>query len=97
MSVISNEIASLFILVLPDRNAYKEFQDEEKRIEYKGTLSGDEIKFTCRVDEFAAEESAAKRAKQPAPRRKMPTAWAPRSAHRQKGTQQSRTSSDIPN
>jgi hypothetical protein len=29
VSVISYEIASRFILVLPDRNAYKEFQDEE--------------------------------------------------------------------
>jgi hypothetical protein len=35
--------------VLPDGNAYKEFQDQEIRIEYKGTLSGDEIKFTRRV------------------------------------------------
>jgi len=29
VSVISYEIASRFILVLPDRNAYKEFQNEE--------------------------------------------------------------------
>ena len=67
MSVISDETASLFILVLLDRNAYKELQDEENRIKYKDTLSRDQIKFTCRVNEFAAEESAAKRIMQPAP------------------------------
>jgi hypothetical protein len=58
---------SLFILVLPDRNAYKEFQDQEIRVEYKGKLSGDEIKFTRRVGEFAAEEFVAKRAKSTSP------------------------------
>jgi hypothetical protein len=54
--------------VLPDRNAYKvvgnlKFQDQEIRIEYKGKLSGDEIKFTRTIGEFAAEEFVAKRAK----------------------------------
>jgi len=67
ISVISDEIASLFILVLPDRNAYKEFQHQEIRIEFKVTMFGDKIKFTRRIGEFANEEFVAKRAKESAP------------------------------
>ena len=39
------------------------FQDQEVRITYKGKISGDEIKFTRQVGEFATEELVAKRAK----------------------------------
>jgi hypothetical protein len=39
------------------------FQDMAIRIEYKGKISGDEIKFTRQVGEFATEEFVAKRAK----------------------------------
>ncbi len=39
------------------------YQDMAIRIEYKGKLSGDEIKFTRQVGEFATEEFVAKRAK----------------------------------
>jgi len=38
-----------------------EFQGMEIRIEYKGTVSGDEIRFTRTVGEFATEEFVAKR------------------------------------
>jgi hypothetical protein len=39
-----------------------DFQGNEVRIEYKGKVSGDEIKFTRNVGEFATEELVAKRA-----------------------------------
>ncbi len=39
------------------------YQDMPIRIEYKGKVSGDEIKFTRQVGEFATEEFVAKRAK----------------------------------
>jgi hypothetical protein len=39
------------------------FQGMELRIEYKGKLSGDEIKFTRKVADVANEELVAKRAK----------------------------------
>jgi hypothetical protein len=38
-------------------------QDQEIRIEYKGKLSGDEIKFTRKVADFATTEIVAKRDK----------------------------------
>jgi hypothetical protein len=38
-------------------------QDQEVRIEYKGKLSGDEIKFTRKVGDFATTEIVAKRDK----------------------------------
>jgi hypothetical protein len=38
-------------------------QDQEVRIEYKGKLSGDEIKFTRKVGDFATTEIVAKREK----------------------------------
>lgn len=38
-----------------------EFQGTEIRIEYKGKVSGDEIRFTRKVGEFATEEFIAKR------------------------------------
>lgn len=41
------------------------FQDNEIRIEYKGKLTGNEIKFTRQVGEFANEEFVAKRVKPP--------------------------------
>ena len=37
------------------------YQDMAIRIEYKGKVSGDEIKFTRQVGEFATEEFVAKR------------------------------------
>lgn len=40
-----------------------EFQGNKIRIEYKGKVSGDEIKFTRQVGDFATEELVAKRAK----------------------------------
>ncbi|WP_321478154.1 hypothetical protein [uncultured Paludibaculum sp.] len=39
------------------------FEDNEVRIEYKGKLVGDEIKFTRKVGDFATEELVAKRVK----------------------------------
>lgn len=39
------------------------FEDMPIRIEYKGKVSGDEIKFTRKVGDFATEEFVAKRAK----------------------------------
>jgi hypothetical protein len=39
------------------------FQGQPLRIEYKGKISGDEIKFTRKVGDFATEELVAKRAK----------------------------------
>jgi hypothetical protein len=39
------------------------FQDQKLRIEYTGKVSGDEIKFTRKVGDFATEEFVAKRAK----------------------------------
>jgi enterochelin esterase-like enzyme len=43
------------------------FQDNEVRISYKGTVSGDEIKFTRYVADFVTEELVAKREKVEAP------------------------------
>jgi hypothetical protein len=40
-----------------------EFQGNSIRIEYKGTLKGDEIHFTRNVGEFATEEIVARRLK----------------------------------
>jgi hypothetical protein len=39
------------------------FQDQEIRIEYKGKLTGDELKLTRKVGDFATEEFVAKRVK----------------------------------
>ena len=39
-------------------------QDQEVRIEYKGKISGDEIKFTRKVGDFATTEIVAKREKE---------------------------------
>jgi hypothetical protein len=39
------------------------FQGNDIRIEYTGKISGDEIKFTRKVGEFATEELVAKREK----------------------------------
>jgi hypothetical protein len=39
------------------------FQDQKLRIEYTGKVSGDELKFTRKVGDFATEEFVAKRAK----------------------------------
>jgi opacity protein-like surface antigen len=39
------------------------FGDQDLRIEYKGKLAGDEIKFTRKVGDVATEEFVAKRAK----------------------------------
>jgi hypothetical protein len=39
------------------------FQDQTLRIEYKGKISGDEIKFTRKVGDVATEELVAKRVK----------------------------------
>ena len=43
------------------------FQDQEIRIEYTGTIAGDEIKFTRKVGDFATTEIVAKREKAAAP------------------------------
>ncbi len=43
------------------------FQDNDIRIEYKGKLAGNEIKFTRQVGEFATEELTAKRVQVAAP------------------------------
>lgn len=40
-----------------------DFQGNTLRIEYKGTVTGDEIKFSRKVGEFADEELVAKREK----------------------------------
>jgi opacity protein-like surface antigen len=40
-----------------------DFQGNAIRIEYTGTIAGDEIKFTRKVGDFATEELVAKRAK----------------------------------
>ncbi|HEU4388357.1 MAG TPA: hypothetical protein VFV34_11210 [Blastocatellia bacterium] len=40
-----------------------DFQGNELRIEYKGKVNADEIKFTRRVGDFATEEFVAKRVK----------------------------------
>src|SRR5688572_20321092 len=39
------------------------FDDQDLRIEYKGKLDGDEIKFTRKVADFATMEIVAKRVK----------------------------------
>jgi enterochelin esterase-like enzyme len=52
-----------------------DFQGNQVRIEYKGKVSGNEIKFTRTVGEFATEEFVAKRAGTPAP---APAESAPR-------------------
>lgn len=39
------------------------YQDNEIRIEYKGKVSGDQMKLTRQVGEFATEEIVAKRVK----------------------------------
>ena len=43
------------------------FQDQEIRIDYKGRIAGDEIKFTRKVGDFATTEIVAKREKEAAP------------------------------
>jgi hypothetical protein len=40
------------------------FQDQDVRIEYKGEIAGDEIKFTRKVGDVATEEMVAKRVKE---------------------------------
>jgi hypothetical protein len=40
-----------------------DFQGNSLRIEYSGTLAGDEIKFSRKVGDFATEEFVAKRVK----------------------------------
>jgi hypothetical protein len=44
-----------------------DFQGNSIRIDYKGTVAGDEIKFTRKVGEFATEELVAKRLKEWSP------------------------------
>ncbi len=44
------------------------FQDQEIRVEYKGKLAGDEIKFTRTVAESIKEELVAKRVKESNPK-----------------------------
>jgi hypothetical protein len=39
------------------------YDDNEVRIEYKGKVTGDEIKFTRKVADFATEDMVAKRVK----------------------------------
>ncbi len=40
-----------------------DFQGNQVRIEYTGTVAGDEIKFTRKVGDFASEEFVARRVK----------------------------------
>ena len=40
------------------------FQDQDVRVDYKGKIAGDEIKFTRKVGDFATEEMVAKRVKE---------------------------------
>jgi hypothetical protein len=54
--VTSNEVSFVEML---------RFGDQDLRIEYKGKISGDEIKFTRQVGDFATEELVAKRVKEP--------------------------------
>jgi hypothetical protein len=42
------------------------FEDQEISITYKGTVSGDEMKLTRQVGDFATEELVARRVKEPA-------------------------------
>ena len=42
------------------------FEDQEIAITYKGTVSGDEMKLTRQVGDFATEELVARRVKEPA-------------------------------
>ena len=53
--VTSNEVSFVEML---------KFQDQDIRIEYKGKISSDEIKFTRQVGDFATEELVAKRVKE---------------------------------
>jgi hypothetical protein len=53
--VTSNEVSFVEML---------NFQDQDLRIEYKGKVSGGEIKFTRQVGDFATEELVAKRVKE---------------------------------
>ena len=39
------------------------FDDDEIRIDYKGKVDGDQIKFSRKVGDFATEELIAKRVK----------------------------------
>ena len=41
----------------------RKFQDQEIRIEYKGKVSGDEMKLTRKVGDFGSTDIVAKRAK----------------------------------
>jgi len=43
------------------------FDDQEIRITYTGRISGDEMKLTRQVGDFATEELVARRVKEPAP------------------------------
>jgi enterochelin esterase-like enzyme len=54
------------------------FQGDEIRISYKGTIAGDEIKFTRNVADFADEDLVAKREKAEAPAAEQPRANRPR-------------------
>lgn len=59
------------------------FQDNDIRIDYKGTVAGDQIKFTRKVGEFATEEFAAKRGPtSPAARASDSASTRPRAAGR---------------
>jgi hypothetical protein len=41
----------------------RNFQGEERKMQYKGKVAGDEIKFARKVGDFGGEEFVAKRAK----------------------------------
>ena len=49
------------------------FEDQEITITYKGAVSGDEMKLTRQVGDFATEELVAKRVKEPAAKPETPT------------------------
>jgi len=63
------EVALKEIKVNGDDIAFMEplnFDGQEIRIDYKGKVSGDEMKLTRQVGDFATEELVAKRIKEPA-------------------------------
>jgi len=67
MEMGTNEVQIADGKIVKDEISFVEpmkFEENEIRIEYKGKVSGDEIKFTRKVGDFATEEFVAKRVKE---------------------------------
>ena len=67
MEMGTNEVLIADGKIVKDEISFIEpmkFEENEIRIEYKGKVSGDEIKFTRKVGDFATEEFVAKRVKE---------------------------------